>query len=452
MVVALPLFMQNMDTSTMATALPTISDSLGVDPLQLNLAITAYLLSLAIFLPASGWMADRFGAKRVFCWAIVLFTCGSVMCATINSLGMLVVARVLQGMGGAMMVPVGRLILLRRVSPANMVSAMVWFTVPPAVGRMMGPLVGGAVVTWLSWRWIFLVTVPVSLMALLLAWTLIDADEPGAAPAPFDLPGFLWLGVGLASLLGGLETAASRLSPWPVSAGLIAAGLLALCGYLVRCRSVAVPLIDLSTMRFRTFFAAVGGAFPLRMAGGALPFLLPLMFQLAFGMSPMDSGLLTAGTALGALATRVIMSFLIRNAGFKSVLLCATFATSLCYAGYSLFTGGTPPLVLFLAMCMGGLVNSLVMVSLQTLAYSEVPRPLMGHATALATMVQQLSLSAGVLFGVELLRMSVRWRGGSPEQLLTGDFHFALLVFALIVLLSAVVFARLPRDVGAEMR
>lgn len=452
MVVSLPLFLQNLDTSIMGTALPTISEALQVDALRLNLAITAYLISLAIFLPASGWIADRFGPRRVFCWAIGLFSAASGLCGLANSLEMLVACRVLQGMGGAMMVPVGRLILLRSISPGAMVAAMIWFTVPPTFGRMLGPLAGGMTVTWLSWRWIFLVNVPLGILGIVLALALLDAGESPPDPPPFDAIGFALLAVGLATFLAGLEGAGSHLLPPTTSAALAALGVVCLAGYWLHSRRVARPLIELRIIRYPTYFAAIVGALPLRLAIGAVPFLLPLMLQLGFGISPLDSGLLTMGMAVGALATRPVLARTLRRFGFRPLLLGATVCSSLSYVAYASFSAQTPHVLVFAVLVAGGLVMSLLMTSLQTLAYTEVPGPLMSQATALSTMIQQLSLSLGVLLAVELLRASVWWRRGNPAELMASDFPLAFLALAATVLIALISIRRLPADVGSELR
>ena len=452
-IVASPLFLQNLDTSVMATALPSIAQSLAVPVLHLNLAITAYLLSLAVFLPVSGWLADRFGAKRVFCAAIALFAAGSALCATATSVPSLVVFRILQGMGGAMMVPVGRLILLRAIPPSEMVSAMVWFTVPPVIGRMTGPLFGGVIVTLTTWHWIFLVNIPFGLIAIGLAMAYIPDDR--ATPqghATFDTRGFLLLAGSLGLLMGAMETAGKAMAPAWVSWMAAGTGVAGLLGYYRHSRGMAQPIIDLGILRYHTFRANVLGGAPLRVAIGAMPFLLPLLFQLGFGMSPLQSGLLSMASAIGALATRVVMRRAIHDVGFRRLLLGACFLTSLFYIGYSQFRPDTPHLLIFGVLLAGGLVSSLCMVALGTLGFSEVPPARMSHATALSTMLQQLSVSFGVVLGASLVTAVSWWHGGDGHHLQTRDFTPVFVVVGLLTLLSLVAFRRLPADAGADMR
>ncbi len=452
MVVSLPLFLQNIDASIMGPALPAMSASLQVDILRLNLAITAYLISLAIFLPASGWLADRFGARRVFCVAITVFSLASALCGVANSLEMLVLCRVLQGMGGAMMVPVGRLILLRSIPPERMVTAMVWFTVPPVVGRLLGPLAGGAMVTWLSWSWIFLINVPIGALAIGLSLRLMEKGEAPDAHTAFDGIGFILLGMGLAALLAALESAGSNLLAGRTAAIVAVVGALLLLAYVAHSRRIARPLIDLGILRYPTFFAAVVGGLPLRLALGALPFLLPLLLQLGFGLSPLDAGLLTVATALGSLATRALLTRALRRWGFRRLLLVATTCASCCYLAYSQFRLTTPHVALFAAMAMGGLVMSMVIVSLQTIAFTQVPKPLLGEATALSTIAQQVSLSLGVVMATEVLRMSMWMRGDPSGAVIAADFSPAFMVIAAVTLVALLSFRRLPQDVGEELR
>lgn len=422
----------------MVTALPSIATSLAVPPLHLNLAITAYLLSLAVFLPLSGWLADRLGARRVFCMAIALFSLASTLCGLASSLPELVVFRILQGMGGAMMVPVGRLILLRAV--------------PPVIGRMMGPLFGGAIVTFANWRWIFLVNIPFGLLAIALTLAFVRDDPPAVDPVPFDFGGFGLMALGLSLMLGALETAGRAMVPVAVSwlAALLGAVLLWL--YTRHGGQRAHPLIDLAILRHRTFRLSVFGGLPLRIAIGAAPFLLPLMLQLGFGLSPLASGMLTMAISVGALGTRVVMAQAIRRFGFRSLLIGAAVLSSLFYLGYSLFTPATPHLLLFVVLMLSGLVTSMCMICLGTLGFSEIPASRMSHATALSTMAQQVSLSFGVVLGAALLGAASFWHGGNGTDLQAGDFSPAFIVLGLVNVLSLWWFVRLDPQEGAQMR
>ena len=451
LIVAAPLFLQNLDTSIMATALPSIARSLDVEALHLNLAITSYLLSLAVFLPASGWLADRFGARRVFCTAIALFSAGSALCGLANSLGQLVIFRVLQGMGGAMMVPVGRLILLRSVPPARMVAAMVWFTVPGAIGRLAGPLFGGLIVTIASWRWIFLLNVPFGVLGVMMARAFVDGShEPH--DERFDLAGFVLLSTGLVGLVGGLDTAGRGLVPQGVTFAFVGIGALSILAYWRYSRRQEAAIIDPGILRYKTYRTAVVGGMPLRIAIGASPFLMPLMLQLGFGLSPLQSGSLSVATAIGSLSVRAVMTSAIRRIGFRRLLIGATLVTGCFYACYGLFRPTTPHLLIFVVLLFGGLFNSLAMVTLNTLGYSDVPKPKMSRATALSSMAQQLSISIGVAFGASLLALSAHLRGGSAAHLMARDFSPAFIVVGMLTLCSLFFFVQLSHNEGDELR
>lgn len=452
LVVACPLFLQNLDTSVMATALPSISRSLDVGILDLNLAVTAYLLSLAIFLPISGWLADRFGARRMFCVAIGMFSLGSAMCGMATSLTGLVSYRLLQGVGGAMMLPVGRLILLRSVPPSQLVNAMVWFTVPGAIGRLAGPLFGGAVVSITSWHWIFLVNIPFGLLGIAMALRFIDRDGPAAETTGFDVTGFLLLACGLTGLIGALETAGKGMFPWSANLVSAAVGAASLLAYAVYSRHRRHPLIDLSIFSFSSYKAAVVGGMPLRIAIGASPFLLPLMLQLAFGLSALQSGLLTMATAIGSLVTRTIVARAIRVVGFRSVLIWSATLTSLFYMAYGLFTAQTSHVLIFIVLLLGGLCNSLAMVSLNTLGFTQIPTQRMSHATTASSMVQQLSLCLGVVMGASLLALISAWHGEEAGRVNADSFNPAFLAIGAVTLLSVLWFRRLKPEEGDEFR
>ncbi|GAA4326393.1 MFS transporter [Pigmentiphaga soli] len=455
LVVACPLFLQNLDTSIMATALPAIGRSLHVDVLRLNLAITAYLLSLAIALPACGWLADRLGPRRLFCGAVLLFSLTSALCSLASQLNQLVLFRLLQGIGGAMMVPVGRLILLRSIPQAAMLSAMVWFTLPGGVGRMAGPLFGGMIVTVASWRWIFFINVPIGLAAVALAMMLIPPDRPKseAEPPPrFDIIGFVLLASGLVGIMGSVELAGKNVLPVAFNVALGLLGVLALVLYLRHSRLAAEPLIDLSILRFPSYRAIVMGAMPIQIALGAAPFLLPLMFQIGFGRTPMQSGLLTVAISVGALSSRTVVRRAIQWFGFRRVLVTSASLTALCYAAYGLFTPETPEAVMFAVMAVGGLTTAMAMISVNTLGYTDIPQNRLSHATTGTMLTQQVALSIGVVLGASVLTVTA-WLRGRPEGAYhANDFWPAFVIVGIVTLLAVLAFRRLRGDEGSSLR
>ena len=448
LVVACAMFMQNLDSTVIATALPTIAQSLDESPLTLNVAITCYLLSLAVFIPISGWTADRFGARRVFSAAIVVFTLGSIGCGMANSLGALVAARILQGMGGALMVPVGRLVLLRTVEKSDLVRAMSYVSVPALIGPVMGPPLGGFIVTYASWRWIFFINIPIGILGIILVNLLVgDLKETGRRP--FDFSGFALTGVGLATLAFGLENIGRGALSGILVAALLAVGASCTLLYLRHAHRVAYPIIDLALFQIPTYAAASIGGFLFRMGLGALPFLLPLMLQVGFGLDALSSGLLTFASAAGAMTMKMTAARIIRTLGFRIVLVGDAVISAAFLFGYSLFRPDTPHLVIFLALLAGGFFRSLQMTSINTLSYADVPPAMLSRATSLTSMAQQLSQTVGVATGALLLQVVLALRGGTA--LAAGDFYPAFVGVALISLLSVPFFVRMSPDAGAEV-
>ncbi len=448
MIVACALFMENLDSTVIATALPAIARSLEVNPLRLNLAITSYLLSLAVFIPISGWMADRFGARHVFRAAIAVFTLGSMSCGFADSLGMLVVSRIVQGLGGAMMVPVGRLVMLRTVAKAELVSAMAYLTVPALLGPVLGPPLGGFIVTYGSWRWIFFINLPIGLLGIFLATRFIPEIRESDVP-PLDWRGFVLAGLGLASLMFGFETVGRGTLPGAAIVALVAGGALCLGLYAWHARRVAHPILDPALFRIPTFGAAVLGGSLFRIGIGALPFLLPLLLQLGFGLTPFASGLLTFASAAGALTMKLSAGPIIRRCGFRPVLLGNAVIASLFLAACSLFRPDTPHAVIFVTLLAGGFFRSLQFTSLNALGYADVPAEAMSRATSLSSMAQQLSLSLGVGTGALALHLTLAWRGGTA--LAPADFIPAFLAVAVISLMSLLFFLPLPPQAGEEV-
>lgn len=448
LIIACALFMETLDATVIATALPAIARSLGESPLVLNLAITSYLLSLAVFIPISGWVADRFGARRVFAGAIIVFVIGSIGCGLSDSLGQLVAARMVQGLGGAMMVPVGRLVILRSVEKSKLVQAMAFLTVPALLGPVLGPPLGGFLTTYVSWRWIFWINVPIGCLGLLLAVRLIPNLREESVP-PLDLGGFLLAGLGLAGLVFGFETLGRAILPdWQVAL-LLCGGLAAVLLYLLHARRRAHPLIDLSLLRLQTFRAAVLGGGLFRIAMGAIPFLLPMMLQLGFGLTAFESGLLTFASAVGALFMKMTAGPILRRFGFRTTLLANALLCALFLASYGFFTPLTPHWLMIALLLVGGFFRSLQFTGVNTIAYDEVERRRMSAATSFTAMAQQLSLSLGVGVGAMTLHIALETAGRTLPT--AGDFAVAFFTIAIFAVLSALPFLRLPADAGHEI-
>jgi EmrB/QacA subfamily drug resistance transporter len=448
LIVACGLFMENMDATVIATALPTIARSFGEDPLRLSLAITTYLLSLGVFLPLSGWLADRFGARSVFASAITVFTAGSIACALSGSLVQLVLARALQGVGGAMMVPVGRLVVLRTTPKSELVAAMAYLTIPALLGPVIGPPLGGFIATYYTWHWIFLINIPIGLLGLVLTFLLIpNIREP--RQEPLDLLGFGLSGVGLAATMLGFENLGRGVLPGNVVATLIGVGCLLLALFARHARRTPAPILDLSLFRLPTFRASVLGGFAFRAGIGALPFLLPLLLQAGFGFTPFESGLTTCAAAAGAMLMKITAPQILRRNGFRRVLVFNTLVCAAFMAANGLFRPSTPHAVLLAVLLAGGFFRSLQFTSLNTLAYAEIGAPVMSRATTLSSVGQQLSLTFGVGFGALMLHLTLAFTG--QGALGADTFWPAFLAIALVSMTALFFIVPLPREAGAEV-
>jgi EmrB/QacA subfamily drug resistance transporter len=448
LIVACALFMQNVDSTVIATALPTMAYAFGVEPVRMNVALTSYLLALAMFIPASGWMADRFGARNVFRIAIGVFTLGSVLCGSAQSLPQLVLFRVLQGMGGAMMVPVGRLLLLRNVPKSELVAVMAWLTTPALIGPVVGPPLGGFITTYFSWRWVFDINIPIGIVGIILVTIFVhDVREPN--DTPFDWLGFAVSAVALSSLMFGFETIGRGVLPIEVSLTSLAIGITATLGYVVHARRHPSPLIDFTLLRYRTFLVSVTAGTVFRVGVGALPFLMPMMLQLTFGRSAVQSGLITFASSAGAMVMKPVSTRALRWFGFRDTLVyngaVAAVLLGLCGA----FRPAWPVAAIYVALLAGGFFRSLQFTAYNALAYGEIPRARMSAATSLYSTLQQVSLTLGVSIAAATMTIAMTLNGHADPQI--SDFSLSFVVVALISLSAAPLSFTMPRDAAADV-
>ena len=448
MIVASAMLMDGIDSTVLAVALPTMARSFNADPLHMNVALTSYLLSLAIFIPISGKVADRFGSRTVFRAAILLFTVGSILCAQAHSLAFLVGARLVQGIGGAMMVPVGRLVLLRSVSKAEMVKAMAWLMVPASVGPILGPPIGGVIVTYLSWPWIFYLNVPIGVLGIVLATRYID-EIKAAEPGRFDVIGFVLSGTALSTLIFGIELGSRGVGSVTETAALLGTGSVAAVLYWRRARGQAQPILDFRLMRISTFRISVLSGTLSRIAVGAVPFLLPMMLQLGFGYSAAQSGGITFASSIGSLAMRSVAPRFLNRIGFRNTLVWVGLVSTCMLAMSAAFRPSWPVPVMFAILMVAGFVQSLQFMAYNTIAYADLSRAQMSAATSFYTTFQQLSLSVGIGVSAATLAASIAVAGRS--QPVPIDFSVAFLVVTGIALLAPLISTGLARDAGAEL-
>jgi len=448
LIVATALFMENMDSTVIATSLPAIAADIGASPLTLKLAITSYLLSLAVFIPASGWTADRFGARMVFSIAVGVFIVGSIGCALSSSVTDFVIARIVQGFGGAMMTPVGRLVLLRSIDKSALVNAMAWVTVPALVGPVIGPPLGGFITTYLTWHWIFLINIPIGLLGIVMALRYIDPIR-SEDPERFDLYGLVLAGIGLGGIAFGLSIAGLNLVPWTVVISLVAIGTISMTLYVIHARRTASPVLDFALLRLPTMRASIIGGFLFRLGIGSLPFLLPLLMQVGFGLSPLRSGLVTFASAVGAMGMKTLAARIIRTFGFRNIMTINAVVSSIFLAACALFTIATPLLLIMILLVVGGFFRSLQFTAINTLAYAEVEPAQMSRATTLVSVNQQLAISAGVAVGAFSVESTMLMRHVS--ELSAADFAPAFIVVSIISAVSAYFFWQMPDDAGHEI-
>lgn len=446
------MFMEILDGTIVSTAAPRIGAALHVPATAIELVITAYLTTLAVLIPLSGWAVSRFGTRRVFLSAIVIFTAASLLCATSRSLGELVAWRVVQGVGGAMMVPVGRLAVLGTTAKSDlmrMISYIVW---PALMAPVIAPLAGGIITTYASWPWLFLINVPLGAVAFAVAVRLIPSLPPGASP------GLDWAGVLLTCLsLGGLTYAASLLArpapPWAVVASVSVPATVLFAAAVWHLLRVPDPLVDLRTLRIATFRLAVTSGSLSFMAIGAVPFLLPLLFETVFGWSAIKSGAIVLFVFVGNIGIKPATSYLLNRFGFRTVLLAASLALAASVAAAGLVTSHTPVVVIIVIAVLSGAARSVCGTSYNTLSFCDVPAQQMPHANSLSATTQQLSVGFGIAVATIALRVGDLTGHVFPTWATTRtSFTVAFLLLALLPLTAALGVARLHGDAGSAAR
>ncbi len=442
--------MENLDGTVIATALPQMARSFAMSPVDLNLGMTAYMLTLAVFIPASGWFADRFGARTVFGGAILGFTAASVLCALATGLWSFTAARVLQGIAGAMMVPVGRLVVVRATEKRDlmrMIGIIVW---PGLVAPVLGPPLGGFITTYASWRWIFLLNVPLGLVGIVLAGMLIR-NERGPEKKPFDWLGFAWGGGACVSFMYGIELLGRQDAAWGEVGGFVV--LAAILGVFAwrHARSHAHPLLDLRALKIPSFAVVVWGGSLFRIAISTAPFLLPLLFQVGFGMDAFHSGLLVLTLFAGNLAMKAVTNPVLRRFGFRTTLLGNGLVVVVAAAACAFFTPATPWPAIAAVLFVNGLCRSMQFTSLTTLSLAEIPGPQMSGASTLSSMVQQMTLGMGIAFGALALRIGAFAEGNATGTPTVMDFHIAFGLVAVLALAALFDVRKLAADAGAEV-
>jgi len=450
-IVAAAFFMETFDATVIATALPAIAESFGTTAVALSVGITAYMLALAATIPASGWLADRFGPRTVFCGAIAVFTLASIMCGASQSMNEFIGARLLQGAGAALMSPVSRLVVLRSASKAEIVRAIALITWPGLIGPVVGPPVGGFLVTYASWPWIFFLNVPIGVAGIILVWFFVPNERPEARRR-FDTTGFLLTAFALACLIYGFELVGH------------ADGRIALMAILMACGSVLAwlavrhmwrvpdPLLDLSSFRIPTFaLTTLWAGSLLKMTSGAMPFVLPLYFQLGFGLPAFSAGLLVFAYAAGNLGMKAITTRLLRAFGFRRLLIVNGVLVAAFILAVAITGPATPRPVLIALLFLAGCFRSLQHTSINTLTFADVPAEQRSSATTLSIMFQQLSFSVGIAVGATVLALSAFLGGRVPGDLALGDFRVTFVVLALLGLGSALRFTAVGPEVGDEV-
>jgi EmrB/QacA subfamily drug resistance transporter len=448
LILATALFMENMDSTVIATSLAAIAADIGTDPISLKLALTAYLVALAIFIPISSWMADRFGARNVFRVAMLVFMCGSVACAFSSSLGTFVGARFVQGMGGAMMGPVARLVLVRATPRHRLVDAMAWLTIPALIGPIVGPPFGGFLTTFFSWHWIFIINVPIGLMGIALIG-LVLPNEVRNAPRRIDRKGFVLAGSAFALFAFGCSVVSLPALPPIYGAVAAAVGIGLGAVYVRHALRTEYPLLDLRLLRYPVFRTSVVAGTFFRLGQGATPFLFPLMLQLSFGMTPFESGMVTFAGAIGALAAKFVANWLFARFGFKYPLVIATAVSAAGIVAMGTYVPGTPIPLILAVLVFTGFWQSVFWTGSNAFVFADIEDKDAGQANVISQVWGQLMFAMGVALGGGILELAHKLRGGDGLEL--ADFHVAFYAVAAVGFIATLLFLRLPDNAGHQL-
>ena len=445
--VAVAFFMESIDTTILNTAIPAIAEALHVTVLNMKAVMASYTLSLAVFIPISGWMADRFGTRRVFASAIGVFTLGSVLCGISTSIHVLVLCRVLQGLGGSMMVPVGRLTLVRAFEKSELVRTMSFVTVPALIGPMLGPMTGGLIVRYLHWRYIFFLNLPIGVLGLLMVYLHLP-DYREEQTHPLDRVGFVLFGSGIALLSYVLEVFGEHtLGPWEITSLLILS--IALIGAYVRHGTQSrYPLLNLQLFRIRTFRVAVSGSFFTRLGIGGIPFLLPLLYQVGLGFTPVQSGLLIMPQAIASLSMKFFLQRLLTRFGYSGVLVSNTILIGLLLASFATIGVHTPVWQIVVLACLYGGCTSLQYTSMNTLVFADTSDEEASNASSIASTTQQMSISFGVAIAGLATAFFLPSAADSNRLIFIHGIHTALIALGALTIATTVIFRRLRRDDG----
>jgi EmrB/QacA subfamily drug resistance transporter len=445
--VAVAFFMQSLDTTILNTAVPAIAKALAVAPLSMKAVLASYTLSLAVFIPISGWMADRFGTRRVFSSAIGLFTLGSFLCGISSNIHVLVACRILQGCGGAMMVPVGRLTLVRTFAKSELIRAMSFVAIPGLIGPMLGPIAGGFIVAYFHWRVIFFINIPVGLLGLYLVYRHLP-DYRAKHSNPLDIVGLVLFGSGIGLLSYVLEVFGEHTLSWPAILGLLVISAVLLTSYGLRATHTKFPLLRLTLFRIRTFRASVSGSYFTRLGIGGIPFLFPLLYQVGLGFTPIQSGLFMVPQAVSAMSLKIAMPGILRYLGYRRVLISNTMILGLLIILFATIGVGTPIWLIVAQAFVFGFFTSLQYTSMNTLVYADVTEEQASSASTIASTMQQMAISFGVATASLATAFFIpnHFHTTAPEMI--HGIHQAFLVLGGWTILSAIVFRELKNDDG----